>query len=152
VVDKLLASPRFGERMATPWLDVARYADSFGYQADVDTNAWPYRDWVIRAFNDNLPIDQFIIHQLAGDLLPDATRDQQLATAFNRIHRKTNEGGSVPEEFRQEGIPTASTPSASPSWRSPWSAPAATTTNTIPSPPRTTTRWARFSTASTNSA
>jgi hypothetical protein len=104
VVDRLLASPRFGERMATPWLDVARYADSFGYQADINTNAWPYRDWVIKAFNDNLPIDQFIIQQLAGDLLPAATRDQKLATAFNRVHRKTNEGGSVPEEFRQEGI------------------------------------------------
>ena len=104
VVDRLLASPQFGERMATPWLDVARYADSFGYQADIETNAWPYRDWVIRAFNDNLPLDQFIIQQLAGDLLPNATRDQKLATAFNRIHRKTNEGGSVPEEFRQEGI------------------------------------------------
>jgi hypothetical protein len=104
VVNRLLASPRFGERMATPWLDVARYADSFGYQADIETNAWPYRDWVIRAFNDNLPIDQFIIQQLAGDLLPAATRDQKLATAFNRVHRKTNEGGSVPEEFRQEGV------------------------------------------------
>ena len=104
VVDRLLASPRFGERMAMPWLDVARYADSFGYQADVDIEAWPYRDWVIKAFNDNLPLDQFITQQLAGDLLPDATRDQQLATAFNRIHRKTNEGGSVSEEFRQDGI------------------------------------------------
>jgi hypothetical protein len=104
VVNRLLASPRFGERMATPWLDVARYADSFGYQADINTNAWPYRDWVIKAFNENLPLDQFIIQQLAGDLLPNATRDQKLATAFNRIHRKTNEGGSVPEEFRQEGI------------------------------------------------
>ena len=104
IVNRLLASPRFGERMATPWLDVARYADSFGYQADINTEAWPYRDWVIRAFNENLPLDQFIIQQLAGDLLPDATRDQKLATAFNRIHRKTNEGGSVPEEFRQEGI------------------------------------------------
>ena len=104
VVDRLLASPRFGERMATPWLDVARYADSFGYQADVDLHAWPYRDWVIKAFNDNLPIDQFITQQVAGDLLPDANRDQKLATAFNRIHRKTNEGGSVPEEFRQDGI------------------------------------------------
>ena len=104
VVDRLLASSRFGERMATPWLDVARYADSFGYQSDVDMHAWPYRDWVIKAFNDNLPLDQFITQQLAGDLLPDATRDQQLATAFNRIHRKTNEGGSVPEEFRQDGI------------------------------------------------
>jgi hypothetical protein len=104
VADRLLASPRFGERMAVPWLDVARYADSFGYQADVDTNAWPWRDWVVRALNENLPWDRFITWQLAGDLLPDATRDQRLATAFNRIHRKTNEGGSVPEEFRQDGI------------------------------------------------
>jgi hypothetical protein len=104
VVDRLLGSPRFGERMAAPWLDVARYADSFGYQADVNMEAWPYRDWVIQAFNDNLPLDQFITQQLAGDLLPDATREQKLATAFNRIHRKTNEGGSVPEEFRQDGI------------------------------------------------
>ena len=104
VVDRLLASPRFGEHMATPWLDLARYADSFGYQADVDTLAWPYRDWVIKAFNENLPFDQFITQQLAGDLLPDATRDQKLATAFNRIHRKTNEGGAVPEEMRQDGI------------------------------------------------
>jgi len=104
VVDRLLASSCFGEQMATPWLDVARYADSFGYQSDVDLNAWPYRDWVIKAFNENLPFDQFITQQLAGDLLPNATRDQKLATAFNRIHRKTNEGGSVPEEFRQDGI------------------------------------------------
>jgi len=104
VVGRLLASPRFGERMATPWLDVARYADSFGYQADIGTEAWPYRDWVINAFNKNLPIDQFITEQLAGDLLPNPTRDQRLATSFNRIHRKTNEGGSVLEEFRQDGI------------------------------------------------
>lgn len=104
IVDHLLASPRFGERMATPWLDVARYADSFGYQADVDMEAWPYRDWVIKSFNENLALDQFIIEQLAGDLLPNSTSDQKLATAFNRIHRKTNEGGSVPEEFRQDGI------------------------------------------------
>ncbi len=104
VADRLLASPRFGERMAVPWLDVARYADSFGYQADIDTHAWPYRDWVIRALNDNLPWDEFITWQLAGDLLPGATREQKLATAFNRIHRKTNEGGSVAEEFRQDGV------------------------------------------------
>ncbi len=104
VVDRLLASPRFGERMAVPWLDVARYADSFGYQADVDTNAWPYRDWVIRALQDNLPWDQFVTWQIAGDLLPEPTRDQRLATAFNRLHRKTNEGGSVPEEMRQDGV------------------------------------------------
>lgn len=104
VVDRLLASPRYGERMATPWLDVVRYADSFGFQADVDMHAWPYRDWVIEALNKNMPIDQFIIEQLAGDMLDNPTRDQRIATAFNRIHRKTNEGGSVPEEFRQEGI------------------------------------------------
>ena len=104
VVDRLLASPHFGERMAVPWLDAARYADSFGYQADVDMHAWPYRDWVVDSLNDALPWDEFITWQIAGDLLPGATREQRLATAFNRIHRKTNEGGSVPEEFRQDGI------------------------------------------------
>ena len=104
VVDRLLASPRYGEHMATPWLDIARYADSSGYQADVDLHVWPYRDWVIRAFNNNLPYDDFIIQQLAGDMLENPTREQKLATAFSRVHRKTNEGGSVPEEYRQEGI------------------------------------------------
>ena len=104
VVDRLLASSRFGERMAVPWLDLARYADSFGYQSDVDTKAWPYRDWVIRALNENLPWDQFITWQIAGDLLPNPTQDQRLATAFNRLHRKTNEGGSIEEEMRQEGV------------------------------------------------
>ncbi|HEX8311585.1 MAG TPA: DUF1553 domain-containing protein [Chthoniobacteraceae bacterium] len=104
VADRLLASPRFGERMAVPWLDVARYADSYGYQSDEEMRAWPYRDWVIRALNDNLPWDQFITWQLAGDLMPNATRDQRLATAFNRIHRKTQEGGSVEAEFLQDGV------------------------------------------------
>ena len=104
VVDRLLASPRFGERMAVDWLDVARYADSFGYQADGDTNAWPWRDWVVEAFNENLPFDQFITWQLAGDLLPDATREQRFATAFNRLHRMTNEGGSIAEEWRNEYV------------------------------------------------
>jgi len=99
---RLLASPAFGEHMAVAWLDAARYADSFGYQSDQLNTQWPYRDWVIRAFNDNLPFDQFLTWQLAGDLLPDATRDQRLATAFNRIHRLTNEGGSIPAEFIAE--------------------------------------------------
>ncbi len=103
-VDRLLASPRYGEKMSVAWLDVARYADSYGYQSDIDTHAWPYRDWVIQAHNQNLPWDQFITWQVAGDLLPDPTREQLTATAFNRIHRKTNEGGSVEEEFRQDGI------------------------------------------------
>lgn len=99
-VARLLNSPAFGERIANDWLDVARYADTFGYQSDRDTHVWPWRNWVIRAFNDNLPYDQFILWQTAGDLLPDATPDQRLATAFNRLHRQTNEGGSVEEEFR----------------------------------------------------
>lgn len=103
-VDRLLASKGFGERMALPWLDMARYADSYGYQADADTDFWPWRDWVIRSFNDNLPYDQFLTWQLAGDLLPQPTRDQRLATAFNRLHRMTNEGGSIPEEWRLEYV------------------------------------------------
>ncbi len=104
LVDRLLGSPRFGERMAVDWLDVARYADTYGYQADVHRNVWPWRDWVIQAFNDNLPYDQFITWQLAGDLLPDASQQQILATTFNRLHRQTNEGGSVEEEFRCEYV------------------------------------------------
>lgn len=104
LVDRLLSSPRFGERMAVDWLDVARYADTFGYQADVYRAMWPWRDWVVRAFNDNLPYDQFITWQLAGDLLPNPTRDQILATAFNRHHRQTNEGGSIEEEWRADYV------------------------------------------------
>ena len=103
-VDRLLESPAYGERMTNEWLDVARYADTFGYQADRDTHLWPWRDWVIRAFNNNLSYDQFITWQTAGDLIPDATVDQRLATAFNRLHRQTNEGGSIEEEFRQSYI------------------------------------------------
>ncbi len=102
VVDRLLASPAYGERMAVEWLDVARYADTYGYQADRINHLWPWRDWVIKSFNRNIRINQFIIEQLAGDLLPDATQDQKVATAFNRLHRQTNEGGSVNEEFRVE--------------------------------------------------
>ncbi len=104
VADRLLASPRFGERLAMDWLDAARYADSFGYQADGDSSLWPWRDWVIRAFNANLPYDQFLTWQLAGDLLPHPTREQRLATAFCRLHRMTNEGGSIPEEWRNEYV------------------------------------------------
>ncbi|MCA9184755.1 MAG: DUF1553 domain-containing protein [Planctomycetales bacterium] len=104
VVDRLLHSPAYGERMANMWLDVARYADTFGYQADVEMEVWPWRDWVIKAFNRNMPYDQFIIEQIAGDLIPGATQDQKLGTTFNRLHRQTNEGGSIPEEFRLAGI------------------------------------------------
>lgn len=104
VVDRLLASEASAERLAAEWLDVARYSDSYGYQVDGDRSVWPWRDWVIRAFRANLPYDDFITWQLAGDLLPDATRDQRLATAFNRLHPQNVEGGSVPEEFRVEYV------------------------------------------------
>ena len=104
LVDRYLASPAYGERMAMDWLDLARYADTYGYQNDVARDMSAYRDWVIRAFNDNLPYDQFLTWQLAGDLLPQPTRDQRIATAFNRLHRQTNEGGSVEEEFRTEYV------------------------------------------------
>jgi hypothetical protein len=101
-LDRLLASSAFGEHMAAAWLDAARYADSYGYQSDQLNTQWPYRDWVVRALNENLPYDQFLTWQLAGDLLENATRDQILATAFNRIHRLTNEGGSIAEEWLVE--------------------------------------------------
>ncbi len=103
-VDALLDSPAYGERMASHWLDVARYADSYGYQSDVHRPMWQWRDWVIEAFNANLRFDQFITWQVAGDLIDDATPDQRLATAFQRLHRQTNEGGSVEEEFRIEYV------------------------------------------------
>ena len=104
VVDRLLASPRFGERMAWDWLDAARYADSNGYQGDGERTMWPWRDWVIRAYNDNLPFDQFTVWQLAGDLMPKATRDQVLATGFNRNHMINGEGGRIAEENRVEYV------------------------------------------------
>jgi hypothetical protein len=104
VVDRLLKSPGYGERMASMWLDIARYADTFGYQNDIAMEVWPWRTWVIDAFNSNMPYDEFITEQIAGDLLPGSTTQQRLATTFNRLHRQTNEGGSVPEEFRLTGI------------------------------------------------
>lgn len=100
VVDRLLASPRSGERMAADWLDVARYSDSYGFQVDFGRFVWPWRDWVIRAFNRDLPYDQFVTEQLAGDLLPSATQEQILATTFCRLHPQEAEGGSIPEEYR----------------------------------------------------
>ena len=104
VVDRLLGSSQYGERMAVDWLDTARYADSYGFQVDRERETWPWRDWVIRAFNSNLPFDQFIQWQVAGDLLPNPTDDQILATAFNRLHQQESEGGSVEEEYRVEYV------------------------------------------------
>ncbi len=100
IVDRLLASPRLGERLAVEWLDVARFADTHGYQMDRPRAMWAYRDWVIKAGNENLPFDQFATWQLAGDLLPNATKEQRLATAFNRLHNQNEEGGIVEEEYR----------------------------------------------------
>ena len=104
LVDRLLASRHYGERMALVWLDAARYADSGGYQNDVRRFQWPWRDWVIDAYNQNMPFDQFSIEQLAGDMLDNPTQDQILATAFNRNHRINNEGGIIPEEWRVEYV------------------------------------------------
>ncbi len=98
-VDRLLASPAYGERMAADWLDIARYADSHGYQDDGMREMWPWRDWVITAFNRNLPFDDFITWQLAGDLLPNPTQEQRIATGFNRNHMQSQEGGIVAEEY-----------------------------------------------------
>lgn len=104
LVDTFLASPAYGERMAQKWLDVARYADSHGYQDDSYRTMWPWRDWVINAFNKNLPYDEFLTWQLAGDLLPDATKEQILATGFNRNHPITQEGGVIQEEYRSNYV------------------------------------------------
>jgi len=100
LVDQLLESKHYGERMALSWLDAARYADSNGFQQDGDTWQWIWRDWVVRAFNENLPFDQFTIWQLAGDLLPNATNDQKIASGFNRNHLLNGEGGAIAEEQR----------------------------------------------------
>ena len=103
-VDRLLASTRYGERWALPWLEAARYADTSGYQSDGERVMWRWRDWVIEALNANMPFDQFTIEQLAGDLLPNPTLEQRIATGFNRNHRANSEGGIIPEEYAVEYV------------------------------------------------
>ncbi len=103
-VDRLLASPAYAEHRAVQWLDIARYADSHGYQDDLERIAWPWRDWVIHAYQKNMPYNQFVTWQLAGDLLPNPTLEQIVATAFNRNHKITQEGGVIPEEYRTEYV------------------------------------------------
>jgi len=104
LVERLLASPHFGERQARPWLDVARYSDSNGYSIDAPRQIWKYRDWVVAALNRDQPYDQFVIEQLAGDLLPNPTIDQKIATGFNRNTQINQEGGIDPEQFRVEAV------------------------------------------------
>ncbi|MBC6365962.1 PSD1 and planctomycete cytochrome C domain-containing protein [Algoriphagus sp. AK58] len=104
LLDELMAMPSYGEKLAILWLDISRYSDSYGYQDDEVRSQWPYRDWVIHAFNNNLPYDQFLTWQLAGDLLPNPTKEQILATAFNRNHKYTEEGGVIHEEYRVEYV------------------------------------------------
>ena len=104
LVDGLLETPSFGEKLGVLWMDISRYSDSYGYQDDNIRTQWPYRDWVIHAFNKNLPYDQFITWQIAGDLLPNANKEQKLATAFNRNHKYTEEGGVIDEEYRIEYV------------------------------------------------
>ena len=104
VIDELLKSQNYGERMASIWMDIARYGDSHGYQDDTERTMWPWRDWVIHAYNKNLPYDEFITWQLAGDLIPNATKEQIIATGFNRNHKITQEGGVIPEEYRVEYV------------------------------------------------
>lgn len=112
LVDRLLARPQWGEHRGRYWLDAARYADTHGLHIDNYREIWPYRDWVIRAFNRNLPFDQFTLEQLAGDLLPNATVDQQIASGFNRCNITTNEGGAIPEEvdaiYQKDRVETTS--------------------------------------------
>src|SRR5204862_6006701 len=98
-VERLLASPHYGERMAVPWLDAVRFADTVGFHGDQRINIFPYRDYVIDAFNKNKPFDQFTVEQLAGDLLPKPTEEQLIATGFNRLNMVTREGGAQPKEY-----------------------------------------------------
>ncbi len=104
IIDKYLDSYAFAERMTNEWLDLARYADTHGYQDDLERTMWPWRDWVIHAFKNNMPYDKFVKWQLAGDLIPEASREQIIATAFNRNHKITQEGGVIPEEYRAEYV------------------------------------------------
>ncbi len=130
VVDRLLKSPRYGERWAVPWLDTARYADSNGFQADQIRDNWAYRDWVIRAFNSDMPFDEFVIDQIAGDLRPNATVDQKIATGFHRMTTCNVEAGVHPEANRVNQIVDRVNTTATVFWERRWNVPSVTTTST----------------------
>jgi mono/diheme cytochrome c family protein len=145
LVTRLMASTHYGERMATPWLDVVRYADTVGFHGDQNQNAWAYRDYVIDAFNQNLPFDRFTAEQLAGDLLPDPTPEQLTATCFNRLNMMTREGGPSPRSTWRSTPATASARSGWPGSGRRSAAASATTTSSIRSPPATSTPSPRSS-------
>lgn len=132
-VDQLLASPNYGERMAMPWLDLTRYSDTHGYHIDSLRDMWAWRDWVIKAFNQNMPYDEFTIEQIAGDLLPNATQDQKIASGFNRNHMITLEGAPFLRSIMSSTWSIVSAPPPPPSLASPWGVRAATITNSTPS-------------------
>ncbi|MEZ4901410.1 MAG: DUF1549 domain-containing protein [Spirosomataceae bacterium] len=146
VVDRLLKSPHYGERMATDWLDLARFADSHGYTVDRLRDMSPYRDWVIKAFNQNQSYNQFIHWQLAGDLMPKPTKEMLIATAFNRNHQQNMEGGIVEEEFQTEYVIDRTNTLGDAFWDCRWVVPSVTTTNTTPYHKKTTTNFLAFST------
>ncbi len=149
VIDRLLDSPHYGEHMARFWLDAARYGDTHGLHLDNYREAWTYRDWVMRAFNDNKPFDRFVVEQLAGDLLPGATLDQVVATGFNRCHVSTNEGGSIEEEVYVRNIVDQVDTNGTVFLGLTTGCAGATTTNTTRFAPRTTINSSRSSTTST---
>ena len=101
LVERLLDNPHYGERMAIGWLDVVRFADTIGYHSDTPRNVWPYRDWVIKSFNDNKRFDRFTLEQIAGDLLPDASQETRVGSAFNRLLLTTEEGGAQAKDYEQ---------------------------------------------------
>ena len=145
MVDELMARPQYGEKMALHWMDIARYADSHGYQDDNYRTQWPWRDWVIHAYNENLPYKDFITWQLAGDLMPNHTKEQLLATGFNRNHKITEEGGVIDEEYRDK---LCYRPHQyfwqGHAWALHWNAPIATIINSTLFRKRNITRYFRF--------
>ena len=146
LVDRLLSSPRYGERWARPWLDLARYADTNGYIHDRRRNMWLYRDWVIKAINTDMPFDQFTIEQVAGDLLPDATPEQKIATGFHRNTMINTEGGTTRRSTGSPRFWTASRPPEPSGSGAPSPVPSATITSTIPLRRRSTSRFSPSST------
>ena len=152
VVDRLLASKSYAERMTLHWMDVARYGDSSVHHADGPRTMWPWRDWVINAYHTNKSFKEFATEQIAGDLIPNATIDQKIATGFNRNHGTTDEGGLIVEEYRVEYVVDRVKTTAMSSLVSASNAPNATATSMIPYRTRNTTNFSRSSTTTPTAA